>query len=66
MKINEISFELIPDMSFAKYRTRVTGQGKKTAIRVGEKIDNGVSNETLPPYPFLSLKKKLYRIIQIT
>jgi len=59
MNINEISFELIPDMSFAKYRTRVTyTQAKRTAIRVGEKIDNGVSNETLPLYPLLSLMKK--------
>ena len=30
----------------------------RTAIRVGEKIGNAVSNETLPPYPLLSLIKK--------
>jgi len=39
---------------------------KGTAIREGEKIGYGVRNETSPPYPFLSLIKKLFRIIQIT
>jgi len=55
MKINEISVELITDMSLAKYKAQVTYQGKnRTAIRVGEK-GNGVSNKTLPPYSFLCL-----------
>jgi len=61
MNINEVSVELITDMSFAKYRTQVTYQGK-----IREKIGNSVSNETLPPYPLLSLIKKLFRIKQIT
>jgi len=38
----------------------------RTAIRVGENMGNAVSNETLPPYPLLSLIKKVFRIILIT
>ena len=44
-------------MSFAKYRTQVTYQGKKNSIRVGERVGNGVSNENLPANPLLSLAK---------
>jgi len=68
MNINDIPVELITDIYviFKVQNSSYTPRQTRTAIKVEEKIGYGVSNETLPSYPLLSLIKKLLRIIQIT
>ena len=66
MHINETSVNL--DMSFAKYRTQVTYQGKTNSIRVEEKVGNVVCNEKLLCLNISSIYIiiKLLRLILLT
>jgi len=67
MNFNKIPMELIIYYVICKVQnSSYIPRQKRTAIRVGEKIGNGVINKTLPSYPRLSLIQKLFRIIQIT
>ena len=53
-------------MSFANYSLSYIPRQRRAAMRVVEKIGNGVINETLPFHTRRRLIKKLLRIIQIT
>jgi len=64
MNIKEMFVELITDMSFAKNRTPVTYQGKNEQELEWGQIGNGVSNETLPPYPLSLMLYNCFRIKQ--